>query len=327
MIPFDRIYSWLFKSFNISGETVLVERLIADGYKRLLIIKRSWVFALFTLWLPISILILSGISIFIAYTSIDITSIKYTLIIGNLIMSIILIISSMNYVRYFRSIHHETEIVTDMHVVRDELELGDTYFVSFFNWSITNQWILIVIIIIELILILTYGDQIGEYFWVLATDTFVVLIEIWFLRQFRKRMMDLEMDYNIIVEGKIFFVNQSGLLSTIQTIDWNKIKTVQSIFPSKIASFFNYGTINILTEGDATNIGTMSMYYVTDPDRIVTYIQTLIDARINRVVPVIDENLPDSQKPAPILMVPATQKDGSSRHTVDTREQVRDILR
>ena len=31
--------------------------------------------------------------------------------------------------------------------------------------------------------------------------------------------MDLEMDYNIIVEGKIFFVNQSGLLSTIQTID------------------------------------------------------------------------------------------------------------
>ena len=178
MIPFDRIYSWLFKSFNISGETVLVERLIADGYKRLLIIKRSWVFALFTLWLPISILILSGISIFIAYTSIDITSIKYTLIIGNLIMSIILIISSMNYVRYFRSIHHETEIVTDMHVVRDELELGDTYFVSFFNWSITNQWILIIIIMIELILILTYGDQIGEYFWVLATDTFVVLIEI-----------------------------------------------------------------------------------------------------------------------------------------------------
>ena len=93
-------------------------------------------------------------------------------------MSAILIISSMNYVRYFRSIHHETEIVTDMHVVRDELELGDTYFVSFFNWSITNQWILIIIIMIELILILTYGDQIGEYFWVLATDTFVVLIEI-----------------------------------------------------------------------------------------------------------------------------------------------------
>ena len=327
MIPFDRIYSWLFKSFNISGETVLVERLIADEYQRLLIIKRSWIFAVFTLWLPICILILSGISIFIAYSSIDIPAVKYTLIAGNLIMSVILIISSVNYIRYFRSIHHETEIVTDMHVVRDELALWDSYFVSFFNWSITNQWILILIIIIEVTLVLLYNTQIGGHFWILATDTFVILIEIALLRHYRKRMMDLEMDYNIIVEGKIFFVNQSGLLSTVQIIEWNQIKTIQSVFPSKIASFFNYGTINILTEWDTALIGTMSMHYVTDPDRIVTYIQILIDAKIDRVVPVIDESLPASQKPAPILIVPAIKKDGSSKHTVDTREQVRDIMR
>ncbi len=138
--------------------------------------------------------------------------------------------------------------------------------------------------------------------------------------------MDLEMDYNIVVEGKIFFVNQSGLLSTVQTIDWNKIKTVQSVFPSKIASFFNYGTIHILTEWDTALIGTMSMYYVTDPDSVVAYIQTLIDAKIERVVPVIDQSLPASQKPAPIPIVPSIQKDGSSRYSVDTREQVRDIL-
>lgn len=56
-----------------------------------------------------------------------------------------------------------------------------------------------------------------------------------------------------------------------------KIKTVQSIFPSKIASFFNYGTINILTEGDSAMIGTMSMYYVTNPDKAVSLIQSLVD--------------------------------------------------
>ncbi len=27
MIPFDKLFSWLFKSFNISGETLLIERL------------------------------------------------------------------------------------------------------------------------------------------------------------------------------------------------------------------------------------------------------------------------------------------------------------
>ena len=85
------------------------------------------------------------------------------------------------------------------------------------------------------------------------------------------------MDYNILVQGKIFFVNQSWLLSVIQTIEWDKIKTVQSIFPSKIASFFNYGTIHILTEGDTAMIGTMSMFYVTNPDKAGALIQGFMD--------------------------------------------------
>jgi hypothetical protein len=80
MIPFDKIYSWLFKSFNISGETELIGRLMKDGYTHMMIIKRSWIFALFLLWIPIVILGLSGVSIWIAYDSIDIVAIKYTLI-------------------------------------------------------------------------------------------------------------------------------------------------------------------------------------------------------------------------------------------------------
>ena len=90
-------------------------------------------------------------------------------------------------------------------------------------------------------------------------------------------MMDLEMDYSIVVPGKIFFVNQSGVLSSVQSIESSKIKTVRSTFPSKIASFFNYGTIDVLTEGDTQMMmGTMSMFYVTDPDGVVANIQTLL---------------------------------------------------
>jgi hypothetical protein len=59
MIPFDRIYSWLFKSFNISGETELIDRLIQEGYQELMIVKRSWIFALYMLWIPVLILTLS----------------------------------------------------------------------------------------------------------------------------------------------------------------------------------------------------------------------------------------------------------------------------
>ncbi len=325
MIPFDKLYSWLFKSFNISGETILVERLISEGYQRIMIIKRSWIFAVFTLWIPLCILSLSTISILIAYTSVDIVSIKWTLIIGNIIMALILIISSIKYITYFRSINHVPQIVTDIAALRNELALGDIYFVSFFNWSITNQWFLVLIILIEIGLMVFYGNQLGNHFWILIADTLVILIEIGLLKQYRKLMMDLEMDYNIIVESKIFFVNQSGLLSTVQSIDSSKIKAVQSSYPNKLASFFHFGTVNVLTEWDNAMIGTMNMYYVTDPDGVVTRIQNMIDPELeqNRSTPatILPESPETSNKSE------SDTHDWTSRHTIDTRGQVRDILR
>lgn len=103
-------------------------------------------------------------------------------------------------------------------------------------------------IIAEIALIALYRSRLGDHFWILATDVLIISLEVVFLKLYRKRMMDLEMDYNIVVPGKIYFVNQSGVLSSIQTIESDKIKTVKSSFPSKIASFFDYGTVDILTE-------------------------------------------------------------------------------
>jgi hypothetical protein len=68
------------------------------------------------------------------------------------------------------------------------------------------------------------------------------------------------------------------------------------------------------------------MYYVTNPDSVVAHIQILIDAEIERVVPVREKVAPTSQKPEPLPIVSSTKKDRSSIHAVDTREQVRDIL-
>lgn len=325
MIPFDIIYTWLFKSFNISWETDLIERLVRDWYTQIMIIKRSWIFALLMMWMPIVILILSGISIWIAFDSIDILAIKYTLILWNILMSLILIVSSVFYISHFRRIHGEPVIETDTTKLTENLSKWDNYFRVFFNWSITNQFILVGIIIAEIVLLLLYGKKVGEHFWILATDTFVIIIEIYFLSYFRKRMMDLEMDYNIVVPGKIFFVNQSGVLSAVQTIESDKIKTVSSSFPSKVASFFNYGTISILTEWDSqAMLGTMSMYYVTNPDGVVGNIQSLLDTgkaeRINSAKPRINITLED-------VPTKAQATKHAPQHTIDTREKIRDVLR
>jgi hypothetical protein len=114
MIPFHIIYSWLFKSFRINGETELIQRLKNDNYKKIMIIKRSWIFALFTIWIPLVIISLGIISITIAYSSIAVPIIRNTIIIGNILMMIILTFSSIRYVLHFREIHKKAEISTDL---------------------------------------------------------------------------------------------------------------------------------------------------------------------------------------------------------------------
>lgn len=123
MIPFHSIYTWLFKSFRISGETELIERLIDEGHDRIMIIKRSWIFALFVIWMPILIVMLSSLSVWIAYVSIDIAYIRSTIIVGNVLMAIILLISSWNYIRHFREIQSMAVLSEDPISLKKYLEL------------------------------------------------------------------------------------------------------------------------------------------------------------------------------------------------------------
>ncbi len=293
-----------------------------------MVIKRSWVFALFILWLPLLIVLLSCASIWIAYFSIDIDSIKYTLIVGNMLMSLILVVSSLNYIRHFREIHRIAEIRTDTSLLLDELMQGDSYFITFFDWSISNQCILFLTLITEIVIISTYSWQIGEHIWVLAFDSLVILIEMVLLKSYRKKMLDLEMDYNIVVPGKIFFVNQSGVLSSTQTLESEKIKTVRSFFPSKLASFFNFGNIDILTEGDSqAMLGTLNMYYVTSPDEVTSSIQILLDEqgfdpkvyKMNQTKTIVESKQEAVEKNLTLWA-------GSRENTLDIRDKVDDVL-
>ncbi len=319
MIAFHRIYSWLFKSFRISGETELIERLIIDGYSKIMVIKRSWIFFLFVSWIPLCILALSSISIWIALYSVSVAYIQYTIIGWNILMSIIFLVSTFNYIRHFREIQSSAIVSENTEELKENLSRGDAYFIRFFNASITNQCILFITLVAELLLVFLFREQLWNHFWVLTTDTLIIIGEIIFLWMFRKRMMDLEMDYNVVVPWKVYFVNQSWVLSSIQTIESDKIKTVRSAFPSKIASFFNYGTVDILTEWDTqAMMWTMSMYYVTDPDGVVANIQSLLD----------DEKEGNTKTKERVTGVQQKNAfEDTRRHSVDTRERIRDVLR
>ena len=66
-------------------------------------------------------------------------------------------------------------------------------------------------------------------------------------------------------------------------------------------------------------MGTMSMYYVTDPDGTVANIQSLLDMTQKESQ---KDSIITTQNPPPDTTISNTP-----RHTLDTREKIRDVLR
>lgn len=134
--------------------------------------------------------------------------------------------------------------------------------------------------------------------------------------------MDLEMDYNIVVPGKIIFVNQSGMLSSSQAVEGEKVKTVTSKYPSWIASFFQYGTIEIMTEWGDLNQWVTSMYYVPQPTETARLIQTMLSKEYN------NESQPETFATSKQNREENTQNSiGPEEVGYDIRNTVRDVLR
>lgn len=337
MIPFHKIYSWLFKSFFIGEETALLKKLYDDGYTRMMLIKRSWIYIFFVSWIPILLVILSGISIWIAYDSIDIAVIKYPIIVGNILMNVILFPTTILYIVHFRDVHREASVTNNPLEIIEQVKRGDQYFIRYFNWSLTNQFVLIILLIVEIIMMVLFGGRLGQHFWILTLDIFVICTQIYFLKMFRAKMINLEMDFNVAVPGKLYTVNQTGILSNTQTLDGDKIKTVRATFPSKIASFFNYGNIDILTEGDEGTLGAITLYYVTSPKAIANDMENMLsrdilqkaNQTIHQAVAEVAAKAPGhiTTKTTPMPTEPQHKTNNSGRHSLDTREKIRDILR
>jgi hypothetical protein len=56
------------------------------------------------------------------------------------------------------------------------------------------------------------------------------------------------MDFTVAIPGKMYFIDQVGMYANMDTIDADKIKNIRSSYPNFLASFFEFGTLDILTE-------------------------------------------------------------------------------
>ena len=143
------------------------------------------------------------------------------------------------------------------------------------------------------------------------------------------------MDYNVVIPGKLMFVNQSGMLSSVNTIEWDKVKSVSARYSGWLGSFFNFGIIEVMTEGDnQTMTGTMPMYYVTAPNETGRLIQSMLNREFTEepLIPIAPKlpadktsssQMPEKHK----ATTEDLEKIGHKDVSYDVKETVRDVLR
>ena len=334
MIPFHKLYSLIFKSFDLQSETNTIKHLITDGVSRVLIIKRSWIYALALIITPILILLIAigNISTTIIYHKDSIT--QYSIIIGVGFSIIFFMFSVWNYIIHFRQIYKTPRVRTDFDGLLSELESGDRYFIRFFDQTVLNQVVLIGLIVWSGFSYLAHIRE--SWSMIIWIDVLLLFIQWILLGRYRKSMMDLEMDYNIVIPGKIMFVNQSGMLSSVSTIESDKVKTVSAKYSGWIGSFFNFGTIEIMTEWDSsTTTGTLPMYYVTAPNETARLIQSMLNRELTEepLIPIAPslpaDNTSSTQVPEKLQEATAdtSQKIWHKDVSYDVSETVRDVLR
>lgn len=328
MLPFHKIYSFLFKSFNVHSETETVTRMKDEWIQKIMVIKRSWIYGLSLVWIPITIAATAWGNIALSILYHKDPLIFYTNIVGVGLSLILFLISVVLYLYQFRKTYEVPHIAENLSELLADLHYGDQSFIRFFNQTIINQIIILMLIV----------SNVYFYFWykniwsvtVVMVDIILLVFQWVFLKMYRKRMIDLEMDYTIVSPGKVTFINQSGMLSQSQSVDGDKVKTVTSKYPSWIASFFHYGTIEVLTEGDALQ-GTTIIYFVPSPGETARFMEALIFRKEEeKSTPEPSPEIPfPAQDPTPINQVALTENTTTIPKNVvyDVKWVVRDVLR
>ncbi|MBW7954794.1 hypothetical protein H3C61_03195 [Candidatus Gracilibacteria bacterium] len=281
MLNFRKIFEFLFKSFDISGDTKLIEKLELDGVRFLMIVKRHWIYGIIHSWRVLFVLVIAFIN---SYLLLFGSSDGHTLL-GSIIGIFLLLnvfywtFIIITYLINFYKIVGSKPVITDIYTAIKKSRESDEIFTKFFNQT------LFLLILLFGITIFTSFTAISEFiiggttnFGVGVINAILLIVQLGLFYSYLLNMINLEMDFNIVIGEKIYFFNQRGVLGDSQNMNANKIKTMNTKYAGLIGSFFNYGEIIILSEGDnGDKTGEMRMAYIGDPTGSVKNIQKVLN--------------------------------------------------
>lgn len=190
---------------------------------------------------------------------------------------------------------------------------GDAAFTRFFNQIQTNFFFFLGIIVFYVVHVAVIAEF-STGIWAVA-DIFCILVQLALMTKFVRTMINHEMDFNVIVKGRIFFINQKGMYSDTQTLAGDKIKTIRSTYPGFLGSYFRYGTVDVLTEGDIGLMGVMTMHYVDNPELAVSNMNLLVSGRLEPI-----------EKVHNVYLSKIISAYGIDRDAKDFRNKIREYL-
>jgi len=280
MINFRFIIEKLFKSFDISNDLKLIERLEKDWIRFLMIIKRHWFYWVINSWRVILsfiiVLINSYLLIFWSKTEDIIWVIIWIFLFINIVYWIFVIIL---YLYRFYKIHGSEPYIEDVYSSIRKAKLWNEAFTKFFN-----QTIFLFILNIAIFFFIVFSMVFMDYsFGFSILNLFLIFIQIWLFYSFLNHMINIEMDFKVCVPWSIIFYNQKWLLSDTQTIDSTKIKSMNSNYPGIIASIFKYWNILILAEWDQKNNWEMAMDYIWNPPKTINEMQKVMNEDLSSI--------------------------------------------
>jgi len=150
-IPFYKIYGFFFKTFMIDSDTKMVEELRTRKITHAMIIKRSWIFAVFISWVLLLTFAISGVNVYNTINIMGLESISGWVIVSFLVISCILLLkASLQYIYSFAKTYGRSNDIVPLEKLIKELNAWDEKFKTFFNQISLNIVLFYILIIFDL---------------------------------------------------------------------------------------------------------------------------------------------------------------------------------
>lgn len=212
-INFSNIITWFFKSFDIAGDTKLLEKLEKDEVRFLMIIKKHWIYSIMMSWRVLLVLIIACINIYLlvfSRTDPDMITILLAIFLGiNVVWWLIIVIV---YIRRFYLIQGNKPYIEDIYSAIRKSRLSDAAFENFFNQTVLLLLILTGMTVFVLFTSITRIFISGDINISLEIiNIFLFIVQTGLFYGYLNVMINQEMDFKIVVPGQILFFNQLGI--------------------------------------------------------------------------------------------------------------------